>query len=394
MTSIREPVNVTLLLEKGAKLEARAFGSFEKPRYGELVFCTAMTGIEEALTDPSYCNQIVVTSVAHVGNTGFNGEDMESSKLWAEGLVCRELELVPSNWRATKPLHEWILDEGKFVIFGVDTRSVVQELRDNGSQRALVYRSGSLSDSEAMTFLKEQVPQMSGAELCTRVSTSKTYQYQSKPTGYWPLGSYLGLEALGKQHDQNKNIAVWDFGVKNNTLRILSSTGATVRVYPAATKAEDFLSADIHGIFLSNGPGDPAAATQVIAELKKVLGKKPIFAICLGHQLVALASGAKTYKLPYGHRGIHHPVVELNQRGEAQRTWITSQNHGFAVNPETLSKEGWLRFVHGDDQSVEGISYPEWRCDTVQFHPEVGPGPFDSSVLIKNFLGETLYAGN
>lgn len=387
---------MTLLLEKGARLDALAFGNFEKPRHGELVFCTAMTGVEEALTDPSYARQIVVTSVAHVGNTGFTGQDMESSRLWAEGLVCRELELAPSNWRAIKPLHEWILDEGRFVIFGVDTRAIVQELRDHGSQKALIYKKGSLTLEQAQKVLRDEVPAMAGLDLCAEVSTKAPYEYKNPDAGshYWPLGEHLGLASMAKAAGSiHKNIAVWDFGVKNNTLRILSSTGASLRVLPASSKAEDFLGEDIHGIFLSNGPGDPAAATHVIAELKKVLGKKPIFAICLGHQLVAHASGAQTYKLPFGHRGIHHPVVELNQKGEAQRTWITSQNHGFAVDPASL-RTGWLKFVHGDDQSVEGISYPEWRCDTVQFHPEVGPGPFDSSVLIKNFLGETLYAGN
>lgn len=235
---------------------------------------------------------------------------------------------------------------------------------------------------------------MSGADLTATVSATKSFTYKTSDNGYWPLGAHLGLSALKEKQKETRNIAVWDFGVKNNTLRLLSSTGGNVKVFPATSKAEDFLSPDIHGIFLSNGPGDPAAATHIIAELKKILGKKPIFAICLGHQLVALASGAKTFKLNFGHRGIHHPVVELNRQGEVVRTWITSQNHGFAVDPATLSTRGWLKFRHADDQSVEGISYPEWRCDTVQFHPEVGPGPFDSSVLIKNFLGETLYAGN
>lgn len=388
---------MTLLLEKGAKLKAKAYGTFDQPKFGELVFCTAMTGVEESLTDPSYCRQIVVTSVAHVGNTGFTGEDMESSKIWAEGLVCRELEVIPSNWRAQKPLHEWIVEEDRFVVFGVDTRALVQELRDNGSQRAIVYRSDLLDEKAAFETLKTQVPHMSGLDLCTEVSTLKIYEYAESKSrqAYWPLGEYLGLDALAKVHasQKPKTIAVWDFGVKSNTLRILSSTGAKVKVFPASSKAEDFLNQEIDGVFLSNGPGDPAAATHIIAELKKVLGKKPIFAICLGHQLVALAAGAKTYKLPFGHRGIHHPVVELNQSGESLRTWITSQNHGFAVDKDSL-KLGWLRFAHADDLSIEGISYPDWKCETVQFHPEVGPGPFDSSVLIKNFLGETLYAGN
>ncbi|HVJ65534.1 MAG TPA: glutamine-hydrolyzing carbamoyl-phosphate synthase small subunit [Bdellovibrionota bacterium] len=394
MTANREPTKVTLLLEKGVQLDAFAYGNFDHPRFGELVFCTAMTGIEEALTDPSYCEQIVVTSVAHVGNTGFTGEDMESKKLWAEGLVCRELETVPSNWRAKKPLHEWIVDEGRFVLFDVNTRALVQELRDRGSQKTLVFRAGSMSGDEAKSYLQTKVPSMKGADLTAKVTSPKPFIYGKDDPGYWPLDGYLGLSGLKEKHQESRNIAVWDFGVKNNTLRILSSTGATLSVMPATSKAEDFLRADIHGIFLSNGPGDPAAATHIIAELKKILGKKPIFAICLGHQLVALAAGSKTFKLNFGHRGIHHPVVELSRSGEAQRTWITSQNHGFAVDPDTISKQGWLKFVHADDGSVEGISYPEWNCDTVQFHPEVGPGPFDSSVLIKNFLGETVYAGS
>lgn len=379
---------VTLLLECGASYRARAYGDFSKPKGAELVFCTAMTGIEESLTDPSFAGQILVNTVSHVGNTGFTEEDMESDRIWAEGLVCRHLEMTPSNWRSKKSLPEWIVSEGRFVVEGVDTREVTTLLREEGSQRALVYETSSLTPSQAMAYLKENVPSMKGQDLCAKVSVKEPFLFVDDNNSYWPIRKRSLDEKESKA--VKRRLVVWDFGVKRNTLRLLAAQGFEVCVMPATAKAEDIIAQKPYGIMLSNGPGDPAAATHVIAELKKVLGRVPVFAICLGHQLVAHAVGATTYKMKFGHRGIHHPVVELNERGETVRTWITSQNHGFAVDRSTLPKEVRVSFAHADDESVEGLSLPHLFCETVQFHPEAGPGPFDAAGMINRFSERVL----
>jgi carbamoyl-phosphate synthase small subunit len=384
------PIPVTFLLENGVRFEGFGYGDFSKPRSGEFVFCTAMSGIEESLTDPSFAGQVLVSTVSHVGNTGHTEEDGEASKIWAEGLICRRLEDRPSNWRAKSAIPEWIVREGRFAIEGVDTRMLTIVLREDGSQRGVAYRAGSMTDAQALEYIKTSVPDMNGLDLTGKVTCSAAYDFQPGKEGYWPLAKDVTRKTVGDVIAKPK-IAVWDFGVKTNTLRILSALGADVRVLPATAKAEELLAAGKDGIFLSNGPGDPAAATHIIEEMRKVLGKRPMFGICLGHQLTALAAGAKTYKMKFGHRGIHHPVVQLDAQGRALRTWITSQNHGFAVDPERLPKGVRVSFVHGDDHSVEGLSLPEYRTETVQFHPEAAPGPTDSSVLIKDFVEKVIY---
>ena len=386
---------VTLVLEKGAQFAGRGWGDFSKPRGGEFVFCTAMSGIEESLTDPSFAGQVLVNTVSHVGNTGYTGEDGESARTWAEGLVCRHLENEPSNWRAKTNIRDWMLSEGRFVVEGIDTRELTIVLREQGSQRGVVVAdSAGLSMAEAQKAIRDTVPDMSGRDLTGIVTCTKGYSLASGDSswrsaqGYWPLGDEFGQTeaAVSGTSSQSPQIAVWDFGVKRNSLRMLVASGVNVNVVPATAKADELLSAGPDGILLSNGPGDPAAATHIIAELKKVLGKRSLFAICLGHQLVAHAVGAKTYKMKFGHRGIHHPVVELGEDGKVLRSWITSQNHGFAVDRDSLPQHARVSFTHGDDESVEGLSIPLLRCETVQFHPEAGPGPTDSSVLIRRFL--------
>jgi carbamoyl-phosphate synthase small subunit len=389
LNSNLSPTPVTLFLENGAEFSGSGLGDFSIPRSGEFVFCTAMTGMEESLTDPSFAGQVLVSTVAHVGNTGFTNEDLESEKIWAEGLVCRSVEKIPSNWRSKSSLPEWIVGEKRFIVEGIDTRQLTTCLREEGSQRGIVALRGKFSSAEACAYIKKNVPSMKGRDLTSEVSCRETYNFKSAPDMYWPLGNEFPRIQRENKKDPAQ-IAVWDFGVKQNTLRILEASGANVNVLSATAKADELLAAGADGIFLSNGPGDPAAATHIIAELKKVLGKRPIFAICLGHQLVAHAAGAKTYKMKFGHRGIHHPVVQMDEMGRPLRTWITSQNHGFAVDRDTLPEGVWVSFEHGDDHTVEGLSLPRYNCETVQFHPEAGPGPLDSCVLIKQFLQATL----
>jgi carbamoyl-phosphate synthase small subunit len=379
---------IRIFLEQGACFEGRGWGDFSKPRHGEFVFCTAMSGIEESLTDPSFARQILVSTVSHVGNTGYNGEDMEAQKIWAEGLVSRHVETKPSNWRSRLSLPEWIVQEGRFVVDGIDTRELTVLLREQGSQRGIVVRADAGFDvARARAFIRSEVPSMEGLDLTRQVSCEKAFELVSNEAGewgFWPLGAELGSSA--GESALKPQIAVWDFGVKRNTLRSLCALGADVKVMPATAKADEILAAGRDGILLSNGPGDPSAATHIIEELKKVLGHRPLFAICLGHQLVACAAGAKTFKMKFGHRGIHHPVVQLDGSGQALRTWITSQNHGFAVDAQTLPRGVRVSFVHGDDATVEGLSLAEYSCETVQFHPEAAPGPTDSSLLLRNFV--------
>ena len=394
MTS-KKPEPVSIHLEKGAVFEGMGWGDFSQPRGSEFVFCTAMGGLEESLTDPSFARQTVVSTVSHAGNTGYTGEDLESGQIWAEGLVCRHLETQPSNWRAKQSVPDWILGQNRYIVSNVDTRSFTTLLREEGSQRGIVARRGSLTDEAARLYIQKNVPEMGGLDLTTEVSCKSAHDFVlPKEKGYWPLDLELISRSRGvTPGSYQPEIIVWDFGVKQNTLRSLATLGARVRVVPASTKAEDILAASPDGILLSNGPGDPAAATHIIAELKKLLGRVPIFAICLGHQFVAHAAGLKTYKMKFGHRGVHHPVTELDRSGHPVRTWITSQNHGFAVDAERLPEGIRVSFLHADDSTVEGLSLPELQCETVQFHPEAGPGPFEASRLLKNFVMEVATRG-
>jgi carbamoyl-phosphate synthase small subunit len=359
---------VVIVLKDGAVFYGHGTGDFSKPRFAEFVFCTAMTGIEESLTDASFAKQALVSTVSHVGVTGFTGQDEESSRIWAEGLICRHLTKSPSSWRAVGDLKSWIISKGAFVIENVNTRALTSYLRDHGSQKGAVIRESHFKqlNSEELKTLLNQAPDMVGSDLTRYVTTAKDYFFTSSG---------------GPQ------VTVLDFGCKTNTLRILRDLGLKVRVVPAQTTAKEILESDAHGLLLSNGPGDPAAATYIHAEIRKLFGRLPIFAICLGHQLMAHALGGKTYKMKYGHRGIHHPVNEFDlKNGQIKRTWITSQNHGFAVDFDSISSQAKLWFEHSDDHSVEGYCIPSKNFWSVQFHPEAAPGPVEGKVLFENFI--------
>jgi len=383
MSDFLQPKALRLILEKGLSMDVEGWGDFSsenKVRGGEFVFCTAMTGIEESLTDPSFRRQVIVSTVAHVGNTGFTEEDMESHCVWAEGLILRHLSQKASSWRAKQTLLEWILKEKKFLIHKVDTRLLTIHLRNEGSQRGVVFEKGTLTDAEARAMLDKKVPPMENLELLSEVTCPKQHPFEDAKI-FWP-------QFESKHLEKTPRIAMLDYGVKTNTPRILSRMGCEVILLPASSTAADMLEAGRDGIFLTNGPGDPEAATQVIAELKKVLGKKPLFGICMGHQLLALAMGAKTYKLKFGHRGIHHPVTQMEKGVSTGRTLITSQNHGFAVDDDSLPQNVEVTFRHANDHSNEGIRNTELRCASVQFHPEAAPGPFDALFFFEDFLKE------
>jgi carbamoyl-phosphate synthase small subunit len=386
MTTFLQPKALSLTLENNFSIDVEGWGDFSlnksQIRGGEFVFCTAMTGIEESLTDPSYARQVLVNTSSHVGNTGFTGEDMESHKIWAEGLILRHLSARASSWRAKKTLLEWVLDEKKFLIHRVDTRLLTIVLREEGSQRGIVYEKGKYTQAEALALLKKEIPSMQNLELISEVSTKKAHLFEDKNI-YWPQ-----FNENKAQQKKAPRVALLDFGLKTNTPRILSRLGCEVQVLPANASAEDMLAAGKEGIFLSNGPGDPATCTQIVSELKKVLGKRPLFGICMGHQLLAMALGAKTYKLKFGHRGIHHPVLQLHKGEVTGKTHITSQNHGFAVDEDSLPSNVEVSFRHANDFSNEGIKEPSLRCASVQFHPEAAPGPFDTHFFFRDFVEE------
>jgi carbamoyl-phosphate synthase small subunit len=345
-----------LLLEDGRAFSGEGFGA-AGTRVGEVVFNTSMTGYQEILTDPSYCEQIVVMTVPHVGNYGVNEEDPESSGVWVSGFVVRELSRRFSNQRGSEGLHRYLRESSVPSIQGIDTRALVRHIRDKGAMKAVISTDG--TPRERLEALLSDWPGMSGRGLADVVSTKEPYTFADPQN------------ARGR-------VAVVDGGVKTNILRLLAQTGLKVDVFPASSSAADWMS-DSDFIFLSNGPGDPAALDGMVSEVKSALGKIPVVGICLGHQLLGRALGADTFKLRFGHRGANHPVRDL----ETGRVEITSQNHGFCVDAKGVEAAGGrVTHVNLNDQTLEGFSHDDLRVAAVQFHPEACPGPRDSDHLV------------
>jgi carbamoyl-phosphate synthase small subunit len=348
-----------LALEDGRSFLGTSFGSHGTTT-GELVFNTSLTGYQEILTDPSYAGQIVTMTYPEIGNYGTNSADQESRQVFARGMVVRHLSRRHSSWRAEKSLHQFLLDQQILGIADVDTRAITRHIRDKGAMRCAI--STEILDPQELAKVARESAEMTGANFNDEVSTSEKYT----------MGE-------GTFH-----VAVMDFGVKTNILRSLNIEGLRLTVYPANTKASEILASKPDGIFLSNGPGDPAACTDVIAELPQLIQTRlPIFGICLGHQLLALALGAKTYKLKFGHRGGNQPVKDM-QTGKIE---ITCQNHGFAVDLDSMPKDLELTHLNLNDNSVEGFRHKELPIMCVQYHPEASPGPHDSSYLFARFRG-------
>lgn len=349
-----------LLLEDGRQFAGDAFGA-TATRVGEAVFNTSMTGYQEVLTDPSYAEQVVTMTTPHIGNTGVNEEDPESRRVWVAGFVVRSLTRGPSSWRATGGLHQYLVREGVPGMQGVDTRALVRHLRQHGAMRCVVSTDG--TPVEALQERLEAWPGMAGRALATEVSCREAY------VAHDPAEPTIRL-------------AVLDGGCKSNIVDLLTQAGAYVRVHPINDPHDAWLSG-VDGVLLSNGPGDPAALTGVIDQLKAAIGKKPMVGICLGSQLLALACGASTYKLKFGHRGANQPVRD-EATGEVQ---ITSQNHGFAIDRTSLeSVGGRVTHLHLNDDSVSGFRHDEHRVFAVQYHPEAHPGPHDGRPVIGQFL--------
>ncbi|WP_138516127.1 glutamine-hydrolyzing carbamoyl-phosphate synthase small subunit [Rhodoferax bucti] len=349
---------------------------------GEVVFNTSMTGYQEILTDPSYCQQIVTLTYPHIGNYGVNPEDVESHKVFAAGLIIKDLPLVASNFRKTQTLTEYLVAEGTVAIANIDTRQLTRQLRTQGAQNGciLALAAGESVTKEAVekaVAAAKGAPSMAGLDLAKVVSSASSYAWTEAE---WTLGQGYGQQTAPKFH-----VVAYDFGVKKNILRMLAERGCKVTVVPAQTPAADVLKLNPNGIFLSNGPGDPEPCDYAIAAAKELIETgTPTFGICLGHQIMALASGAKTFKMKFGHHGANHPVKDL----DSGRVSITSQNHGFAVDEKTLPAN--LRPTHVSlfDGTLQGLERTDKPAFCFQGHPEASPGPHDIGYLFDRFIAE------
>ena len=363
-----------LALEDGSLFHGESIG-IQGEMTGEVVFNTAITGYQEILTDPSYYKQIVTLTQPHIGNVGTNAEDEESGRPYVSGLVIRDLPILASSWRSQQSLSDYLQKHNIVAIAGIDTRRLTRLLREQGALKGCLVAAGEI-DADTAVSEARAFAGLEGADLAKEVSTTSSYEWDQ---GVWHIGE--GFEAAGQNPDRWRVIA-YDYGIKRNILRLLTSAGCKVTVVPAQTPAAEVLKEKPDGVFLSNGPGDPFACDYAIAAIQEVLaGKTPLFGICLGHQLLALAMGARTLKMKFGHHGANHPVQDL----ETGRVMITSQNHGFAVDEASLP--GNLKATHRSlfDNSLQGVHHTGSPAYSFQGHPEASPGPHDVQPLFRHF---------
>ncbi len=358
-------------LENGTVIRGRSFTSVGEA-VGEIVFNTSMSGYQEVLTDPSYVGQLVTMTYPLIGNYGVNKEDMESASIHPRAFLIREYQDMPSNFRATGTLADFLQQHGILGIEGVDTRMLTRILRTGGAMKAII--STEDTDPESLVRRARQWPGLVGRDMVARVTCRQPYGWQDNTP----------VPGVGFPDDDKckYRVVAYDFGIKYNQLRLLSARGCSVQVVPATTSAADVLALDPDGVFLSNGPGDPAGVEGVIDNIRDLLGQKPVFGICLGHQMLGLAYGGSTYKLKFGHRGGNQPVKDLTT-GKVE---ITSQNHGFNVDPDSLPKEVEITHINLNDGSLEGMRHRKYPAFSVQYHPEHAPGPHDAEYLFDRFI--------
>ncbi len=376
-----------LALADGQYYEGISFGA-EGEALGEVVFNTSMTGYQEILTDPSYEGQLVAMTYPQIGNVGVNPDDVESRRPFMKGFIVRDYTERPSNWRASEPLHQYLGRLGIVGIQGIDTRALVRYLRDQGSQEGII--STLTNDPADLVAKAKASPGLVGRDLVKHVTCAESYEWNQ---GMWELGAGFRERAattgaVKKSRAKSASFATplffvvaYDYGIKYNILRNLTEAGCRVKVVPAATPAEDVLAMRPDGIFLSNGPGDPDAVPYAKENVRQLIGKTPIFGICLGHQIMGLALGGKTYKLKFGHHGGNQPVMDLTTR----KVEITSQNHGFAVDADSLKGATEVTHLNLNDHTVEGLAHRELPLFSVQYHPESSPGPHDANYLFRRF---------
>ncbi len=360
-----------LALADGRTYTGRSFGGEGEAR-GEVVFNTSMTGYQEILTDPSYQGQMVAMTCPEIGNVGVNLEDVESRKPFMGGFIVKEYCPIPSSWRSARPLHEYMGEHGIVGIEEIDTRSLVRHIRDHGAQEGII--STLDRSSEELVAMAKASPGLVGRDLVREVTCQSPYVWEN---GTWELGK-------GYPYAQRSDffVVAYDYGIKSTILRNLVESGCRVNVVPASTPAEEVLGWNPDGIFLSNGPGDPDAVPYAREIVGKLIGKKPIFGICLGHQILGLALGGTTFKLKFGHHGGNQPVMDLTTR----KVEITVQNHGFALDAHSLEGTAMVTHVNLNDCTVEGLAHKDLPIFSVQYHPESSPGPHDASYLFRRFL--------
>jgi len=366
----------TLVLEDGSVYEGHSFGA-EITAYGEVVFSTSMTGYQEMLTDPSYAGQILVPTYPLIGNYGINESDFESRQIQVRGFAVREYCSQPSHWQSTRSLHEFLLAYGTPGISGIDTRALTRRLRSSGVMMGIL--SSEMTTEEASKELKS-LPKYDFTDFVHQVSTEKAYEWQSNVPATATLlsQSLRGASAV----KQSLKILVIDYGLKYNILRILSQLGCQASAIPCTAPAEDVLALNPDGIVLSPGPGDPALLYDITDTVKGLIGRKPIMGICLGHQLIGKAIGAQTFKLKFGHRGGNHPVRDL----ATGRVYITAQNHGYAIDADTLKDGLEVSHINLNDGTVEGLRHRDLPILSIQYHSEASPGPWDNRYLFERFL--------
>ncbi|MDF1860497.1 MAG: glutamine-hydrolyzing carbamoyl-phosphate synthase small subunit [Verrucomicrobiales bacterium] len=385
----RERKPAILALEDGTVFEGIGFGA-EATQTGEICFNTSMTGYQEILTDPSYRGQFVTMTCPLIGNYGVSQTDAESSQIHVRGFVIEELCDVPSNWRSEQSLHEYLAGSGVPGIEDVDTRALTKRLREAGAMRATLCTDGSL-DAEGAIAAAKAAPPMEGSDFVKEVTTPESYQWdpESKLSRQWTIVNATVEENLEEENgevfrplaDPKYRIVAYDFGIKHNILRSLRQHGFEVEVVNSRTPASEVLAKNPDGVFLSNGPGDPAALDYIHAEVKQIIDQKPVFGICLGHQVLAHAFGGRTFKLKFGHRGGNHPVKDLRSGKIA----ITSQNHGFAADGDALPSHIEVTHINLNDDTVEGMRHRDYPVFSVQYHPEAAPGPSDASYFFEEF---------
>ena len=368
-----------LALEDGRYFKGKSFGA-DGEASGEIVFNTSLTGYQEILTDPSYAGQIVTLTYPLIGNYGINLQDAESFRPFAEGLVVREITEVPSNWRQQASLPEYLRQHNIVGISEVDTRALVRHIRTHGAMRSII--STQDLDAESLVRKARNHPEMAGLDLANGVSCKSPYVWQDPSIELFPAKKKRGRNQTQRKEPEHFKVVAFDFGIKHNILRLLVDHGCEITIVPATATASQILDLNPDGIFLSNGPGDPEPVTYAIQTMRQLLGEKPIFGICLGHQILGLALGGKTYKLKFGHRGGNHPVLHI-PTGQVE---ITAQNHGFAVDIESLPKsEIEITHINLNDQTLEGFRHKTLPLFCVQYHPESSPGPHDSRYLFEEF---------